>query len=116
VQPSGHLHRFEQRIDTRLGVGLANAMQRSVIGKVLVDAEIEIQCSRLKHDAEAAQRLAGSAADIVAKMRIAPLRVSYRWLINENSVVLPAPLSPSKTLNVAGAIAKDTLSSARFWP
>jgi hypothetical protein len=43
--------------------------------KVLVDAEIEIQCSRLKHDAEAAQ-LAGRAADIVAKMRIAPLRVS----------------------------------------
>jgi hypothetical protein len=51
-------------------------MQRSVIGRFLVDAEIEIQCSRLKHDAEPAQRLAGRAADIVAKMRIAPLRVS----------------------------------------
>ena len=39
----------------------ADAVQRGVVGKVLVDAEVEVERARLEHDAEAPQRLAGGA-------------------------------------------------------
>ena len=58
--------------------------------------EVEIERARLKHDAE--QRSAAPAARPTSwpKMRDAPGRIPNRCVISENSVLLPAPFSPSK--------------------
>ena len=50
----------------------ADAVQRAVIGEVLLDREIEVERAALEDDAETAQRLAGVARDVAAENRIAP--------------------------------------------
>ena len=57
----------KQRIYALPRNGCAHAVQRGVIGKVLVDAEIKVEGTRLEHYAEPTQRFAGSASDVVAE-------------------------------------------------
>ena len=65
VQAPAHLDGLQHGIDAPSRLGRAHAVQRGMVGKVLVDAQIEIQRARLEDDAEASQRRSGRAADVV---------------------------------------------------
>ena len=52
VQAVAHLDLREQRVDAPPRLGRADAVQRGMVGEVLVDAEIEVERARLEHDAE----------------------------------------------------------------
>src|SRR5215472_6975349 len=54
----------------------------------------------------------GSRATSWPKMRIDPRWVANSRVTSEKSVLLPAPLSPSRTVKLAGTIAKLTSASA----
>src|SRR5262245_12205294 len=54
----------------------------------------------------------GARATSWPKMRIAPRWVANSRVTSENSVLLPAPLRPSRTVWLPGAIAKLTSLSA----
>ena len=82
-------------------LGAADSVQGRVIKKILHDAQFEIERARLKHDAEAAQGFTGFARDIMAEdLDRCPRAPRISRVMSENSVLLPAPLRPSRTVKL----------------
>lgn len=67
MQTAAHVDLGKQCFDPRAGLSLPDAVQRCMVGEILIDAKIKIEGARLKDDAEAPQRLTRFAADVVAE-------------------------------------------------
>ena len=84
----------------------AKALQAGRIAQVLLHAEVEIEGRPLEHDADRGQRRAARAAQIVAGDGDAAAAAANSRVTSDISVVLPAPLGPSRAGEAAGRHAK----------
>ena len=87
-----------------------------MVGEVLADRQVGVERAALEHHADLGKRRPGLAAKVVPADLDTARDVVVEARDSENSVVLPAPLTPSRATNAPSRTVSDTSSSALSLP